>query len=61
VAPGRVRASRVVLDTPRRLEDGKILWPSDHYGVLAELEVFPSPPGTAAAEGPPPEPADVPE
>jgi len=42
VAPGRVRASRVVLDTPRRLEDGKILWPSDHYGVLAELEVFPS-------------------
>lgn len=38
-APGRVRASRVVLDTPRRLADGTTLWPSDHYGVLAEVEL----------------------
>ncbi|HEV8583784.1 MAG TPA: endonuclease/exonuclease/phosphatase family protein [Methylomirabilota bacterium] len=33
-----VRASRVVLDTPARRADGSTLWPSDHYGVLAELE-----------------------
>jgi endonuclease/exonuclease/phosphatase family metal-dependent hydrolase len=38
-AEGRVRSSRVVLDTPRRLPDGTTLWPSDHYGVLAEVEV----------------------
>ena len=38
--PGRVLSSRVILDTPRHLGDGKVLWPSDHYGVLAELEVF---------------------
>jgi len=43
--PGRVRSSRVILDTPQRLPDGKLLWPSDHYGVLAELEIFPSSPG----------------
>jgi hypothetical protein len=34
----RVRGSRVVLDTPGRLADGTTLWPSDHYGVLAEIE-----------------------
>ncbi|MGH7393494.1 MAG: endonuclease/exonuclease/phosphatase family protein [Candidatus Rokuibacteriota bacterium] len=44
VVPGRrvgvhVRASRVVLDTPAREPDGTTLWPSDHYGVLAELEL----------------------
>jgi endonuclease/exonuclease/phosphatase family metal-dependent hydrolase len=39
--PGRVLSSRVVLNTSRSLEDGKILWPSDHYGVLTEVEVFP--------------------
>ena len=33
-------ASRVVLDTPRRHPDGRTVWPSDHYGVLAELDVF---------------------
>jgi endonuclease/exonuclease/phosphatase family metal-dependent hydrolase len=42
---GTIHSSRVVLDTPRHLPDGKVLWPSDHYGVLAELEIFPSPPG----------------
>lgn len=48
-APGHVRASRVVLDAPRHLTDGKVLWPSDHYGVLAEIEVFPPTSGAAAA------------
>jgi endonuclease/exonuclease/phosphatase family metal-dependent hydrolase len=38
--PGRVLSSRVVLDHPRALGNGAVLWPSDHYGVLAELEVF---------------------
>ncbi|MBI4014005.1 MAG: endonuclease/exonuclease/phosphatase family protein [Candidatus Rokubacteria bacterium] len=59
--PGRVRGSRVVLDAPGHLGDGKVLWPSDHYGVLAELEVFPSQTATPAAEEPPPEPAGAPE
>jgi endonuclease/exonuclease/phosphatase family metal-dependent hydrolase len=36
---GRVRASRVVLDTPHRLADGSTLWPSDHYAVLTEVEL----------------------
>jgi endonuclease/exonuclease/phosphatase family metal-dependent hydrolase len=38
-AAARVVASRVVLDTPRRAADGGVLWPSDHYGVLADLEI----------------------
>ena len=38
--PGRVLSSRVVLNAPRRFRDGAALWPSDHYGVLAELDVF---------------------
>ena len=33
---GRPLASRVVLDQPRR-SDGATLWPSDHYGVLADV------------------------
>jgi endonuclease/exonuclease/phosphatase family metal-dependent hydrolase len=41
VVPGRVLSSRVVLNTPGALDDGQVLWPSDHYGVLAELDVFP--------------------
>ncbi len=48
--PGRVVASRVVLDAPGRLEDGAVLWPSDHYGVLTELDVFGAPPGVVAGE-----------
>ncbi|MGH7320848.1 MAG: hypothetical protein ACRELA_14650, partial [Candidatus Rokuibacteriota bacterium] len=39
--PGRVRQSRVVLDAPRPLPGGHVLWPSDHYGVLAEVDIFP--------------------
>ena len=35
----RVRSSDVVLSTPGRLANGVTLWPSDHYGVLAELTV----------------------
>ena len=36
---GAVLASRVVLNAPRWYADGTTLWPSDHYGVLAELEL----------------------
>ena len=39
--PGVVMDSRVVVDAPGRLADGTVLWPSDHYGVLADLVVFP--------------------
>lgn len=37
---GHVLSSRVVLNRSRRLEGGGDLWPSDHYGVLAELDLF---------------------
>lgn len=30
-------SSRVVLNTPRPRGDGGVLWPSDHYGVFAEV------------------------
>ena len=40
---GKVLSSRVILDAPRQVGDGKVLWPSDHYGVQAEVEVFPPP------------------
>jgi endonuclease/exonuclease/phosphatase family metal-dependent hydrolase len=36
---GAVLASRVVLNAPRRYTDGRMLWPSDHYGVLADLDL----------------------
>ena len=32
--------SRVILDRPRRDPDGRTVWPSDHYGVLADVRVF---------------------
>src|SRR5204863_10187023 len=32
--------SRVILDRPERRADGRVLWPSDHYGVLADLNPF---------------------
>jgi len=47
---GRVRSSRVVLDRPGSLPDGAALWPSDHYGVFAEVDIVPSP-MTHAAKG----------
>jgi endonuclease/exonuclease/phosphatase family metal-dependent hydrolase len=36
-----VLSSRIVLDRPGQLPDGSPLWPSDHYGVLAELDILP--------------------
>ncbi len=44
LAPGantraRVVASRVVLNQPSRTQ-GRVLWPSDHYGVLSEVEIL---------------------
>src|SRR5438132_7579008 len=36
-----VLSSRIVLDRPGQLPDGSTLWPSDHYGVLAELKILP--------------------
>jgi len=30
-----------VLNAPERLVAGAALWPSDHYGVLAEVEIVP--------------------
>jgi endonuclease/exonuclease/phosphatase family metal-dependent hydrolase len=47
---GRVVSSRVVLDRRRVLEDGRSLWPSDHYGVLAELDLFSAPLARPAAD-----------
>jgi endonuclease/exonuclease/phosphatase family metal-dependent hydrolase len=41
---GRVRSSRVVLDTPRPGPRGGVLWPSDHYGVVAEMDLVPRQP-----------------
>jgi hypothetical protein len=29
----------VVFDQPGRLPDGTVLWPSDHYGVLADIDI----------------------
>jgi endonuclease/exonuclease/phosphatase family metal-dependent hydrolase len=37
-----LRSSRTVLDQPGRLADGRPFWPSDHYGVLAELNIVPA-------------------
>ena len=56
LAPGRlfsgaVVESRVVVDIPDRLPDGSPLWPSDHYGVLADLVVFPPVRAGAASQG----------
>jgi endonuclease/exonuclease/phosphatase family metal-dependent hydrolase len=40
---GRVTDSRLVLNVPGRLADGTVLWPSDHYGVLADIEIVAAP------------------
>lgn len=37
----RVEASRVVLNRPQKLADGRTLWPSDHYGILTEIVLEP--------------------
>ncbi|WP_447987033.1 endonuclease/exonuclease/phosphatase family protein [Nitrospira sp. Nam74] len=36
-----VRSSRIVLDRPGQLPNRSSLWPSDHYGVLADLDILP--------------------
>jgi endonuclease/exonuclease/phosphatase family metal-dependent hydrolase len=36
---GRIDASRVVLKTPATRQDGRVLWPSDHHGVLADISL----------------------
>jgi endonuclease/exonuclease/phosphatase family metal-dependent hydrolase len=51
LSPGTVVDSRVVVDTPGRLPDGTPIWPSDHYGVLADLGVAPTAQTGAAAHG----------
>ena len=38
----RVVSSRVTLNTPLRRADGRVLWPSDHYGVFAEIRLSPA-------------------
>ena len=47
----RVRSSRVLLDQPGHLKDGSPLWPSDHYGVFAEVEMASSTGFENAARG----------
>jgi endonuclease/exonuclease/phosphatase family metal-dependent hydrolase len=47
VMPGKetleqVHTSKVFLDTPGRLPNGQPLWPSDHYGVFAEVSILSS-------------------
>lgn len=46
--------SRVVLDHPFHSVDGELLWPSDHYGVLSDVDLFgrPSPPRSRAPRTP---------
>jgi endonuclease/exonuclease/phosphatase family metal-dependent hydrolase len=40
VSTDRVLSSRVVLDRPVRDADGDVLWSSDHYAVLSDVDVF---------------------
>jgi endonuclease/exonuclease/phosphatase family metal-dependent hydrolase len=35
----RMYTSDVFLDTPRQIPNGQTLWPSDHYGVFAEVSI----------------------
>ena len=43
---GQVRSSRLVLNKPGKLPDGTTLWPSDHYGVLAEIDILKNKPNS---------------
>jgi endonuclease/exonuclease/phosphatase family metal-dependent hydrolase len=47
--PGRVVESRVVLHEPG--EAGRVRWPSDHYGVLAEIALERTAPAHVAGGG----------
>jgi len=51
--PAAVRDSRVVLNTPLRRADGATLWPSDHYGVLADIDLSAPACATGATADPP--------
>jgi endonuclease/exonuclease/phosphatase family metal-dependent hydrolase len=51
--PAAVRDSRVVLNTPLRRADGATLWPSDHYGVLADIDLGATACAAGAAADPP--------
>jgi endonuclease/exonuclease/phosphatase family metal-dependent hydrolase len=35
-------SARLVLNTPGTRDDGSALWPSDHYGVFAEVALRPA-------------------
>ena len=35
-------SARLVLNTPGTRDDGGALWPSDHYGVFAEVTLRPA-------------------
>ena len=59
VFPGAVVDSRVVVDTPGRLADGTLLWPSDHYGVMADLRVSPEAPSAESPTSAPGSQADL--
>jgi len=48
---GSVHSSRVILNTPDHLPDGRTLWPSDHFGVLSEVDVFSSAPTADHQQG----------
>jgi len=39
LAPGANTRGRVVLNQPSRTQ-GRVLWPSDHYGVLSEVQIL---------------------
>jgi endonuclease/exonuclease/phosphatase family metal-dependent hydrolase len=39
-AEAGVVSARVVLNTPRPQAEGGVLWPSDHYGVFAEVSLL---------------------
>lgn len=35
----RMHTSQIFLDAPGQILDGQMLWPSDHYGVFAEVSI----------------------
>ncbi len=41
VRGARIASGRLVFDEPFSQEDGSVLWPSDHIGVFAEIELGP--------------------
>jgi len=39
---GTIHAARVVLDQPVTLPSGEVMFPSDHFGMMADVQVTPS-------------------